>query len=206
MIVVLAGVNGAGKSSVIGSHIRNSGGNYFNPDEYTRHLIGKGEAENFDEANVLAWRKGFEGLKNAIQNKAHYTFETTLGGRSITTALKQAVVKGIAVRIVYVGLSSVDQHIERVKARVKNGGHDIPSDKIRDRYSNSKLNLIELINHGVDEVVVWDNSSKPEDGKPSPSKVFHFNKQGWVEPPDGNCPEWAKSIAAEAIKKLLKEN
>lgn len=204
MIVVLAGVNGAGKSSVIGSHIRDNGGNYFNPDHYTRYLIDQGEAEDLDEANGMAWSKGFEWLNNAIQNDTQYAFETTLGGQSITSALKAAINKSIEVRVIYVGLSSADQHIERVRARVENGGHDIPTDKIIARYSNSKLNLIELINHGVDEVMVWDNSSELENGKPSPLKVFHFNKKRWVVPPSSNCPEWAKCIAAEAIKKLSK--
>jgi predicted ABC-type ATPase len=126
-----------------------------------------------------------------------------LGGQSICAKLKEAIDKGIRVRVVYVGLSSAELHSERVKARVKNGGHDIPKEKIEERYISSRLNVIDLINQGVDEMVVWDNSSGLENGKPKAKKTFHFNKQGWILPPDKSCPVWAKSLASAAIKKLL---
>ncbi len=202
MIVVLAGVNGAGKSSVAGSFIRASGGEYFNPDEYTRFLLAKGKSKNQDEANRDAWQRGFELLQDAIQHNTHYTFETTLGGQSICSKLKEAIDNGIQVKIVFVGLASAKLHMQRVQARVKKGGHDIPQEKIAQRYTNSKLNLIELIHHGVDELVVWDNSAELLDGKPEPQKIFHFRHGSWIIPPDKSCPDWAKSIASAAIKKI----
>ena len=39
IITVLAGVNGAGKSSVAGNYIRQTGGDYYNPDEATREIL-----------------------------------------------------------------------------------------------------------------------------------------------------------------------
>lgn len=202
MIVVLAGVNGAGKSSVVGSRIRATGGDYFNPDEYARFLLEKARAKNTDEANGNAWQQGFQWLQDAIKNDTHYTFETTLGGHSICSRLKAAIDKGIQVRVIYVGLSSAQKHIARVQARVKNGGHAIPNQTIEQRYTNSKLNLIELINHGLDELVVWDNSAELLDGRPHAKKVFHFKKQAWILPPDNSCPDWAKSLASTTIKKI----
>ena len=38
-IYVLAGVNGAGKSSIGGAMIRAAGGQYYNPDEAARQLM-----------------------------------------------------------------------------------------------------------------------------------------------------------------------
>ena len=53
-ITVLAGVNGAGKSSVAGAYIRQKGGDYYNPDEFTRSLLAQNPGLAPAEANSLA--------------------------------------------------------------------------------------------------------------------------------------------------------
>jgi predicted ABC-type ATPase len=52
---------------------------------------------------------------------------------------------GIEVRIWFVGLSSPELHVQRVRLRVARGGHDIPEETIRERYDRSRINLIEMI-------------------------------------------------------------
>ena len=59
--------------------------------------------------------------------------------------LEQAIEKGMAVRVWYVGLENVELHSARVRARVAAGGHDIPEAKIRARSDQSRLNLIPLL-------------------------------------------------------------
>jgi predicted ABC-type ATPase len=61
------------------------------------------------------------------------------------------------VRVWYVGLSSPELHIARVRARVAKGGHDIPEPRIRERYDASRLNLIRLLPR-LSELWVYDNS------------------------------------------------
>ena len=62
-ITVLAGVNGAGKSSVAGAYIRAAGGDYFNPDEFTRSLLRQNPGLDPAEANSLAWTRGKESFR-----------------------------------------------------------------------------------------------------------------------------------------------
>ena len=113
MITVIAGVNGAGKSSVAGASIRLAGGEYFNPDEVARQLKSEDTSLSLYDANSKAWKIGYDQLVYAIKQNIDYIYETTLGGNSITRRLLEAIESGVQVRIFYVGLSSPELHIER---------------------------------------------------------------------------------------------
>jgi len=154
---VIAGVNGAGKSTVIGATIREAGGAYFNPDEETSALLEDQPTLTLAEANTLAWQLGRRGLERAIQNDADFTFETTLGGLTITRLLQHALDKGLEVRMRYVGLDSPERHIARVAARVERGGHHIDEARIRQRYTASREHLILLLPR-LTNLIVYDNS------------------------------------------------
>jgi predicted ABC-type ATPase len=71
--------------------------------------------------------------------------ETTLGGATMTALLDPALRLGQTIYISYVGLEGVDLHIARVRARVALGGHDVPEERIRQRYDSSRANLVRLL-------------------------------------------------------------
>jgi len=202
-IHVLAGVNGAGKSSIGGAAIRQHGGEYFNPDEAARVLREKDPTLTQADANSAAWRQGVRLLKRAIEEGLDFTFETTLGGSTITTLLMQAAERGIEVHVWYVGLSSPELHVTRVQARVSQGGHDIPEDDIHRRYEHSRLNLIALLPH-LTTLHVYDNSvdADPAAGRtPKPTPVLYMGRGKILGPPDlVATPNWAKPIVAAALK------
>jgi predicted ABC-type ATPase len=86
-IVVIAGVNGSGKSSIAGTAYRRSGGAYFNPDEVTGALLDNDPSLPETDANVLAWEMGRDRLDAALESRTNFALETTLGGRTITGLL-----------------------------------------------------------------------------------------------------------------------
>ena len=201
MITVISGVNGAGKSSIAGEYIRDEGGEYFNPDEVARRLIEKNPTLSQNDANAEAWQKGYNNLLNAITNDDDYddyAFETTLGGNSITESLLNAVKKGISIRIFYIGLTSPELHIERVHYRVSKGGHDIPEEKIRERYIHSTHNFMTLLPFCT-SAIVFDNSSSLINGQSCIKKVFTLNNKT-VNITIDEVPEWAKPIVGTALK------
>ncbi len=202
-IHVLAGVNGAGKSSIGGAAVRHYGGEYFNPDEAARALREKSSTLTQADANGAAWRQGLRLLKRAIENRLDFTFETTLGGNTITSLLAQAAEQGIEVHVWYVGLSSQELHIARVQARVSRGGHDIPAHDIHRRYEHSRLNLITLLPH-LTTLHMHDNSADadPAAGRtPKLKPVLHLAHGSILGPPDlASTPNWAKPIVAAALK------
>lgn len=206
-IFVLAGVNGAGKSSVGGYRIRQRGDEYFNPDEAAAELVRGGVPP--DEANGRAWTAGKELLERAIRERTDFVFETTLGGNTIPALLRHAAEEGMEVRIWFVGLESVEKHMQRVRARVAAGGHDIPEEKIRERWNGSRLNLINLLPH-LTELRVYDNSAEREAGEnPPPRLLLHWNRGRILAPPVSELeatPEWAKPILAAAIDLVTPRN
>ena len=143
MLFVLAGVNGAGKSSIGGHLLTQAGLAWFNPDTCARELVrehGYGQ----EDANIAAWNEGVRRLDLAVRTRKTYAFETTLGGDTITQKLMAASASH-DVLVWFCGLRDAAQHIQRVRLRVARGGHDIPEDRIRQRCRTSLLNLIILM-------------------------------------------------------------
>lgn len=202
-ITVLAGANGAGKSSVAGAYLRSLGGSYFNPDEATARLLKSAPTMAQEEANSRAWQVGKELLERAIAHRHHFAFETTLGGNTIPALLQQAAKAGLAVRIWFVALASPELHVERVRSRVEHGGHDIPEHKVRERYDNSRVNLINLLPF-LTEIRVFDNSEEGDPnqaGRPAPQLVLHLRDWVILAPSDlTKAPDWAKPIVVKALQ------
>jgi predicted ABC-type ATPase len=200
-ILVLAGVNGAGKSSIAGVVLERAGARYYDPDRATHRYQQMGLPQ--EAANSRAWRRGITQLERAIAGRTSYAFETTLGGRTVTRHLLRAAQAGLALRVWYVGLASPELHIERVRARVARGGHDIPEERIRARWTSSRENLIRLLPH-VSELALWDNSV-PADlaagAAPRPLRILYANAGSIVhliEP--AAVPAWAKPVVITAVR------
>ncbi len=195
MITVLAGVNGAGKSSIGGSALRSRGQDWYNPDAVARELLGQFPDKQLAEVNSQVWQEGVRRLQEAIQRDNDFTFETTLGGNSLTRSLLDAIAAGVSVSVWYCGLESAALHIERVAARVSRGGHDIPAPLIRQRFTRSMRNLCRLA-PGLHRLAVFDNSL-PLDSRGSPQlrKLIHVQGRKLLrcEP---NMPNWAKPVGA----------
>ena len=202
-VYVLAGVNGAGKSSIGGAAIREAGGEYYNPDEAARTLRVSNPRMSQTEANAAAWLAGRLMLERAIRERLDFSFETTLGANTMTDLLIGASKAGFAIHVWYVGLSNAEQHIARVRSRVRRGGHDISESDIRRRFQNSRLNLIRLLPH-VASLRMFDNSyeADPALGKtPAPRLVIHLQQGAVAGAADmADTPDWAKPIVAAAFK------
>lgn len=201
IITVIAGTNGAGKSSLIGQAIRKQGADYFNPDQWARRFKADNPALTDTEANGKAWQAGYDLLVASIDANHDYAFETTLGGRSMTAQLVRAAENGRRVRVRYIALDSPQKHIERVRARVAKGGHAIPEPTIRQRYISSLENLLYLMPF-LDSLELYDNSVTAAVGKPAaPVKLLNAtNGSGQLLVHLPNTPEWAKPIVAMACK------
>jgi len=202
-ITVLAGVNGTGKSSIIGDFIRLRGGYYYNPDEAARKVRSLHPGLDQARANSLAWQLGKEGLEAAIDRRRDYVFETTLGGRTIPALLHRAARQGYRIAVWYIGIDGVDEHIRRVKLRAARGGHDIPENRIRQRYISSRENLVALL-PDLHELKLFDNSVTADlpAGEGPGLKVLLHLKAGRIRTLGdiGSMPEWARPVIAAAIR------
>jgi len=202
-LYVLAGVNGAGKSSVGGRVLKNLGLQWYNPDTLARLLMVEHGMEQ-QEANIEAWKAGMAQLDKALAQKTPFAFETTLGGNTVRERLKAAC-ESHEVRIWYCGLSSPEMHLARIRLRVSRGGHDIPAEKIRERREKSRANLVALLPL-LAEVGVFDNSATVQAGEalPEPKLVLHLKSRQMLYPRSteilSDTPEWAQAIMEKALE------
>lgn len=202
VIAVLAGVNGAGKSSVAGGFLEKEGDAFFNPDTVAQQIRSLHPDIPLTLANAHAWQIGKSLLEQAITSGRDYRFETTLGGRTIAQLLEQAARSGHRLHLWFCGLASADLHLRRVRSRVAHGGHDIPEEKIRERWNRSRENLIRLLPF-IAHLRVYDNSAEadPVEGhRPKPLLLLEMQRGKITAPADlSGAPDWAKPIIAAAI-------
>lgn len=204
-ILVLAGVNGAGKSSVGGALLADHGLSWFNPDTFARELIAQ-LGLTPEDANARAWNLGRERLEAAIAQGTNYAFETTLGANTIPALLAGASATH-DVLMIFCGLSSPEQHIARVRARVARGGHDIPEAKIRERWVASRANLIQLLPK-LAQLQVFDNSAEAPPGSDIDDPVLVLEMQAgkviFPMPDDvaalAATPGWARPVVQAAME------
>ena len=208
---MLAGCNGAGKSSIGGAALRQSGGEFFNPDEAAQRIAAANTTRNPPltqvQINGAAWDEGRRLLQRAIDEHADFAFETALGGKTMTALLEQASQADLAVHIWFAGLTDVELHIDRVRRRAAKGGHNIPAEKIRGRFESGRINLIRLLPH-LTELYLYDNSEEadPDSGAaPLPRRLLYYRKRRIVFPTNLKTlleatPAWAKPIVAACIK------
>lgn len=203
VVYVIAGVNGAGKSSIGGLHlVEQAGVSWFNPDAFARELV---TATGCDPASASAeaWRENVRRLDAAIANGHSYAFETTLGGNTITARLRAASSSHDVV-VWFCGLTSPELHVERVRLRVEHGGHDIPEPTIRARYTRSLAHLIELL-ADLSYLAVYDNSASVAPGEvlPDPVLVLEMESGRALFPHDAASllavPDWAKPLVEAAL-------
>jgi predicted ABC-type ATPase len=202
-LFVLAGVNGAGKSSLGGAALQASGAEFFNPDIAAARLREQQPGLSAAQATGLAWTLGRQGLERALAGGLTYAFETTLGGASIARLLLDGARGGAQVNVWYAGLATPELHLRRIAARVAAGGHDIPEGKVRERFDASRANLVKLMPH-LASLHVYDNSfeADPRAGR-RPQPVLLLQMQAGrviAHAPLRSVPAWAKPVLAAALR------
>ncbi len=153
---VLAGINGAGKSSSADAILRVGMRVpvFVNPDTIARGL----NALDPEGQAVKAGRVVVEHLRDLAKAKKSFAFETTLAGRTYASWLVELREAGYTTHMFYYWLDSADTAVGRVAERVRSGGHHIPEETIRRRYSRSVSNFLTLFRPVLTTWQVYDNS------------------------------------------------
>lgn len=160
-LYIIAGCNGAGKTTAsftILPEILNCR-EFVNADEIAKGLSPfQPEKVAFEAGRIMLRR-----INELLVNEEVFAFETTLATKSYKSKVSIAQGKKYKVILLFFWLQDVGLAIERVKTRVKEGGHNIEKDIIRRRYINGILNLFNIYLPVVDEAMIFDNSfGKPE--------------------------------------------
>ena len=185
---IIAGVNGAGKSTLF-----NAGYLAFPKDSVrinSDELIQKNYNNQWHDVNIqiAAGKQMIKLIRECLSNKKSFNQETTLSGRNIIRTILKAKEQGYYISLHYVGLESPDLAVQRVRERMKKGGHGVENDIIRSRFDKSLKNLIEILPF-CDDVNIYDNSKKIEGILSVKSKELLYIRE--------TIPSYLKSIINE---------
>lgn len=157
-LYIIAGCNGAGKTTASYTVLPEMLGckEFVNADEIAKGL----SPFNPESVAIEAGRLMLQRMDDLLSEGSDFAFETTLSTR--LKFIERAQAKGYFVTLLYFWLPTPEQAIERVATRVREGGHNIPSDVIRRRYANGIKNLTALYIPLCNYWAIYDNSSADE--------------------------------------------
>ena len=96
-------------------------------------------------------------IHDLASHKVSFGFETTLSGKAYVKLFQQLTRKGYRIRLIFLWLPNADMAIQRVRDRVRQGGHNVPEEDIRRRFGRGLKNLFGTYRFLVDEWQVFDN-------------------------------------------------
>ena len=160
-IEIVAGPNGSGKTTFAQAFfkLRNGRSRFINADTVASGLSAGNEAP----AAFHAGRIVLTAITEAIENGESFAFESTLSGRTWQPILRKATNSGYVVVIYFVFLGSARINLQRIKKRVKEGGHSIAPETVLRRYPRSFDNFWNVYRPLSQNWFVFDNSAtKPK--------------------------------------------
>src|SRR5699024_1495009 len=156
-LYIIAGCSGAGKtiaSFTILPEIIDCK-EFVNADEIAKGISPfQPEKVAFESGRIMLKR-----INELIDENESFAFETTLATRSHIGKVRKAKQKGYTTTLLFFWLGSIELAKERVKIRVREGGHNIKPSVIERRYKKGIKNLFNLFLPEVDGVLIFDNSS-----------------------------------------------
>lgn len=157
-IVIIAGPNGAGKTTFAETFLLREANC---PDFINADLIARGLSPYTPEAAAFeAGRIMLSQIRSRIKARKSFAFETTLSGLTYARLIPGWRADGYRVTLVFLKIPRVEVALARIRARVAQGGHDVPEAVARRRYERGLRNFERVYRKMVDNWVLYDNSGK----------------------------------------------
>jgi predicted ABC-type ATPase len=155
-LFVIAGPNGAGKTTFARTFLPR----FANCREFVNADLIAGGLSPFapGAAAIEAGRIMLGKIEELAAQRHTFAFETTLSGRGYLALFKRLKSTGYKIHVIFLWLPRVELAIERVKERVRRGGHSVPEPDIRRRFDRGVRNLLTEYLSLVDTWYLYDNS------------------------------------------------
>jgi len=143
---IIGGINGVGKSSFIGArNIEN------------RIDVDKIAAEQ-GVSNIEAGRIALKMIDEFLEKGEPFAQETTLSGRRILKTIARAKELGYKIELYYIGVDTVEESLERIRNRVRRGGHAIAENDVRRRFA-ARFDVLKEVLPICDKTAFYDNNN-----------------------------------------------
>jgi predicted ABC-type ATPase len=194
---VVAGANGAGKSTLTCGARDEFGVEPIDADAIQRQT---------GMSSAGAWSEGLRRCRAAMASEKTFLIETTLAGSDASrpstylALMQEAKARGYHVVLVFIALENADAHVARVADRVAAGMHNIPEERVRERYERSIETAADAL-RSVDHAILFDNSSVGEPFRP----IFEI-KNGTIVAQVEDLPTWARRLLRRFSSGVRKGN
>lgn len=179
MLVVIAGHNGAGKTTCYERHLKATVGRileeHINPDEVEKEIRAAcaGSAMSDEAFSLAAQEEATRRRHSLLDGGSSFSFETVGSYEDKVAFIRKARDAGYMVALLFVGLESPEKSQARVELRVTRGGHNVASDKIFSRYPRVLANMKVAVREATVALVV-DNSQDSDPVDPNYLAVALF--------------------------------
>lgn len=154
-LLVVAGPNGSGKTSLALEYARQTGLTYVSADAIAEVL----SPDNPLSVRFEAGRRFLESINEHLSSSTSPVVETTLSGRSFRRIITRAKQMGFSVSIAFLFLDSAETCIARIEERVRKGGHHVPDDEVQRRFFRSAANFWTIYRGMADNWVLLYNGT-----------------------------------------------
>jgi predicted ABC-type ATPase len=181
---LLAGGNGAGKSTFYRRALQPRGMALVNADNIARDIA----PDSAEQASYAAARLA-ENLRYDLLNQGvSFCFETVFSHPSKIDFMAHAKALGYEVILVFIHLDNPALNKARVAQRVSEGGHNVPEDKIESRIPRALAHIKTALSL-ADEAHLLDNSRMD-----APLRRIASLKDGAPTIYQQPLPDWAKQL------------
>ena len=171
-LIIVGGANGSGKTTFSKEITIQNNLEFLNADEIEREL--REQSKDNDSKILSAGKEFFRRLDSFLNKGESFVLESTLLGSYLKKVIQKAISFNYHIQIVYVFLESPKDCIQRVKLRVKLGGHNVPREDIVRRFYRSKNNFWKEYKNMADDWNVIYNSAT------NPREVMIGNKEEYI--------------------------
>jgi predicted ABC-type ATPase len=155
-LYVIAGPNGAGKTTFARSFLPD----YAKCREFVNaDLIAAGLSPFSPERTGLqAGKLLLQQIDRLAARRESFGFETTLAGVGYVRLFRRLRRRGYLIRTIFLWIPTVELALERIRVRVKTGGHSVPEADVRRRFSRGLKNFFTVYRPLCDSWALLDNS------------------------------------------------
>jgi len=155
-VYIIAGPNGSGKTTFAKEFLPDYAKcqNFINAD-----LIAQGLSPfSPQQVAIKAGKLVLSQIHEFAEKDADFAFESTLAGKSYVNLFKELKAKGCRLHLFFLWIPDTNLAIARIKDRVAEGGHHVPHQDVKRRFTRSICNFFKLYQPLLDSWMLFDNA------------------------------------------------